>query len=129
MATAWTNFAATGNPNLAVSMGPSPKYTSLGDNHTYSQRRRAQAMQGAGILPAQCSGYHGLSGVPATRLNGTVQQTLSGVVSTGACCKACSHLFYNQVCQGWRYDSAKSTCELLSGNVVVANSTISAATT
>ena len=77
----------------------------------------------------QCSGYHGLSGIPATRLNGTVQQTLTGVASTGACCKACSHIFYNQLCQGWRYDTAKATCELLSGNVVVANSTISAAAT
>lgn len=129
MATAWTNFAATGDPNLAVSVGPSSdnKATMSGDMHM--QRRRAQMMDEGGMLPTQCSGYYGLSGIPATRLNGTVQQTLDGVVSSGACCKACSHLFYNQICQGWRYNSAKATCELLSGNVVVANSTISTAAT
>lgn len=129
MATAWTNFAATGDPNLAFSVGPSSdsKATTSGD--MFTQRRRAQMVEEGGMLPTQCSGYYGLSGIPATRLNGTVQQTLDGVVSSGACCKACSHLFYNQICQGWRYDITKATCELLSGNVVVANSTISATTT
>lgn len=155
MATAWTNFAATGDPNLKFSMGDDDDVDDDDDDESTplaaahmdpsGQRRRTQAKSGAvpavgdAVLPERCSGYHGLSGVPATRLNGTVQQTLHDVSGVGACCKACSHLFYNQLCQGWRFTAGAhleeegggggGTCELLSGDVGVANSTVSSAAT
>eukprot|EP01052_Picozoa_sp_SAG31_P034254 SAG31_NODE_3977_length_3702_cov_1.536775_2_plen_282_part_00 len=133
MATFWTNFAATGDPNLAFPLDTAND-TDLGkeDGRAPLYRRRVQLKvrpDEDSELPEQCGAYRGLMGVQAGWLNGTIYQTLR-LSGMDACCKACSHIFYNRLCQGWRWSAASKTCELLSGpDVQVVNRSVAAGVT
>jgi hypothetical protein len=121
MATFWTNFAKTGDPNLAF---PADDGGALDDGALEAAAARrlqqgAVAAAAADALPAQGAPYLG-RGAESARVNGTVQQSLR-LGSVGACCAACAHVFYASLCNGWRWHQPSGRCELLSGAVTLAN--------
>ena len=131
MATFWTNFAKTGDPNLGFHLVADDAMQQQEEEQAQSRRRLEVAgglasgeAAAVGTLPEQCSPYRGLSTSASARLNGTVQQTVLTLSSVGACCNACAHVFYAQLCNGWRWYQTEGKCELLSGTLELSNSSL-----
>jgi hypothetical protein len=146
MATFWTNFAATGDPNLgqasADAAGPSPQSApppppshdddtaaaaaaaadALASGRRQRLERDVQTMarhrsrRGGGD---SCAPYRPLQGAELGRLNGTVTARFTSLSTLAQCCSACAHRYYHHLCDGYRWHGGPTAvCELLGGGRV-----------
>ena len=96
MATFWTNFAATGDPNRAYPARAGRRLQPDPTEPPSAQGQTEPRTQGG--EESQCGPYES---APPARLNGTAGETLHGLASVTECCAACARLYYGALCNGW----------------------------